>query len=181
MLRREIAAGTALFALLLAACDAAQGDAPARRPPALGTAAAEQEIHVPPPPFSEGIFPCSDCHDPDIPVNAQRRELTMAHQEIVLRHDEEHRWCLDCHSAENRDQLHLAGGERIDFTESFRLCGQCHGDKYRDWRAGVHGRRSGDWNGTKTYLLCVNCHNAHSPAFAPLVPEPPPERPKGSD
>jgi hypothetical protein len=139
----------------------------------------EGKLEVPPPPFSEGIFPCSECHDPELPVNTKRRELKRAHQDIVLKHDAEHRWCLDCHSATDRDKLHLASGELIDFTESYRLCGQCHGDKYRDWRAGVHGRRSGDWNGHKTYLLCVNCHNSHAPAFKPLQPKPAPKRPQG--
>ena len=139
----------------------------------------EEKIEVPPPPFSKGAFPCTECHEPEIEVNTQRRELVSAHKEIVLHHDEEHRWCLDCHSATNRDKLHLASGELVDFTESYRLCGQCHGDKYRDWRAGVHGRRSGDWNGHKTYLLCVHCHSSHAPAFQPLTPEPPPKRPVG--
>ncbi|TAH34681.1 MAG: hypothetical protein EYC70_17270 [Planctomycetota bacterium] len=133
-----------------------------------------------PPPFSDGIFPCSDCHTPDLPVNTERRALELAHQEIELRHDEEHRWCLDCHDAQSRDNLHLAGGMLVPFEESFRLCGQCHGDKYRDWRAGVHGRRTGQWNGAKKYLLCVNCHNAHHPAFEPLQPQPPPLRPGGA-
>jgi hypothetical protein len=136
------------------------------------------EFEVPPPPFSAGAFPCSDCHDPEIEVDTRRRELSMAHEEIVLRHDEEHRWCLDCHSAGSRDQLHLAGGELIEFSQSYRLCGQCHGDKYRDWRAGVHGRRTGSWNGHKSYLLCVNCHNAHSPRFEPIEPMPAPLRPE---
>ena len=146
-----------------------------------GTPAAPlvQEIEVPPPPFTEGVFPCTDCHDPTIPTNSTRRELGMAHQEIELRHDEEHRWCLDCHSEVDRDKLHLAGGELVDFTESYKLCGQCHGDKYRDWRAGVHGRRSGSWDGHKTYLLCVHCHNAHAPAFQPIEPLAAPKRPEG--
>ena len=178
---RTLAPVTALVAVLSWGCDAAQGDAPVPRSTASNPASTDEEIHVPPPPFSAGVFPCSDCHDPDIPVNTQRREMRTAHQEIVLKHDEEHRWCLDCHSAADRDKLHLASGDLIDFTESFRLCGQCHGDKYRDWRAGVHGRRSGEWNGAKTYLLCVNCHNAHSPAFAPLQPQPPPLRPRGAE
>lgn len=134
-------------------------------------------VEVPPPPFSEGVFPCTDCHDPAIPPNTRKRPMTLAHQDVKLHHDEQHRWCLDCHSAENRDKLHLASGELVDFTESYKLCGQCHGDKYRDWRAGVHGRRSGSWDGHKTYLLCVHCHNSHSPAFQPLKPLPPPRRP----
>jgi len=136
-------------------------------------------IEVPPPPFTPGVFPCSDCHDPSVPVNTRRRDMKTAHVDIAFHHDVEHRWCLDCHSAVDRDKLHLASGELIEFTESYKLCGQCHGDKYRDWRAGVHGRRSGDWDGHKTYLLCVHCHNSHSPAFQPLKPEPPPVRPAG--
>jgi hypothetical protein len=95
----------------------------------------------------------------------------------VLRHDAQHRWCLDCHDGANRDVLHLANGAPVPFEESYRLCGQCHGDKYRDWRAGVHGRRTGSWDGAKQYLLCVHCHDAHAPAFQPLEPEPPPARP----
>jgi hypothetical protein len=142
--------------------------APSGRQPA-------ERVEVPPPPFSEGIFPCSACHA-DLPVNRTRRELSDMHTDIVLKHDEEHRWCLDCHDAENRDVLHLAGGERLPFDESYRLCGQCHGEKLRDWRAGVHGRRSGEWNGHRTYLLCAHCHNPHQPRFAPLEPKPAPVR-----
>jgi len=42
----------------------------------------------------------------------------------------------------------------IPFTESYYLCGQCHGDIFRDWKAGVHGKRTGMWNGKKEYVLC---------------------------
>lgn len=137
-----------------------------------------QGFHLPPPPLSAGVFPCTDCHDPEIPVNTRRRALTTAHAEIELRHDEEHRWCLDCHDAANRDQLHLASGELVPFEESHRLCGQCHGDKYRDWRVGVHGRRTGNWDGEKQYLLCVSCHDSHAPRFKPIAPMPAPQPPK---
>jgi hypothetical protein len=41
----------------------------------------------------------------------------------------------------------------------------------------VHGKRSGYWNGRKSYLLCAHCHNPHQPRFKPLRPEPPPEAP----
>jgi hypothetical protein len=131
---------------------------------------------VPPPPLSD-YFPCSMCHE-DMEVNRERRELTEEHTDIVLKHDEEHRWCLDCHDANNRDVLRLASGAPVEFTESYRLCGQCHGPKYRDWRAGVHGQRTGFWRGDKQYLLCVHCHDPHSPRFKPLAPMPPPIRPE---
>lgn len=176
----------ALALSLLAAASACDGAAAEHEfetdyasvlPASLGSQA--QEFQVPPPPFqAEEIFPCSDCHDPEIPINRKQRELRLTHTEIVLQHDEENRWCLDCHDAENRDMLRLASGKLVSFEESYKLCGQCHGDKYRDWRAGVHGRRTGYWNGEKSYQLCVHCHDSHAPQFQPLAPLPPPAKPE---
>lgn len=136
-----------------------------------------ERVEVPPPPFSDGIYPCSNCHAQMTP-NRTKRALTDMHTDIVLKHDTEHRWCLDCHDATDRDKLHLASGELVPFDESYRVCGQCHGEKYRDWRAGVHGRRVGQWNGPKRYLLCVHCHNPHQPRFKALTPKPAPVRPR---
>jgi len=136
----------------------------------------EKTFAVPRPPFTEGIFPCSQCHTYMKP-NPQRRSLTEYHTEIVLHHAEGQRWCTDCHNLLNRDKLRLVSGELIDFTESYRLCGQCHGDKFRDWKVGIHGKRTGNWNGDKQYLLCVHCHNPHDPKFKALKPLPPPVRP----
>ncbi len=135
-----------------------------------------KDIAVKAPPFTEGIFPCSECHI-EIKSNPMRRELFM-HEEIDLGfdHDKEHRWCLDCHYDMNRDSLKLASGKLLGFDESYKLCGQCHGDKLRDWKAGVHGKRTGKWNGEKKYYLCVHCHNPHSPKFKPIKPKPPPIR-----
>lgn len=134
-------------------------------------------IMVPGPPFSDGIFPCSDCHS-DMDVDRTRRTLVEEHENIVLKHDEKNRWCLDCHNADDRDKLHLASGALIEFSESYKLCGQCHGPKLRDWKAGAHGKRTGNWQGEKRYLLCVHCHNPHAPRFQPIAPEPAPQRPK---
>jgi hypothetical protein len=114
---------------------------------------------VPAPPFTPGVFPCMQCHKL-IPPNPERRDLAM-HSDIVFRHDTEHRWCLDCHDVNDRDQLRLANGTI-----------------YRDWREGIHGKRTGFWDGPKRYLLCVHCHNPHSPRFAALRPLPPPVRPQ---
>jgi hypothetical protein len=140
---------------------------------------AQEGIQVPGPPFTEGIFPCTGCHDGKaVKLNTKRRVLAEMHTDIDLRHGPESRWCLDCHDAQNRDRLHLASGEKIEFTVSYQLCGQCHGDKLRDWKVGIHGKRTGSWNGQKQYLLCVNCHNPHSPHFAALKPLPPPTRPE---
>ncbi len=169
--------GLLLVALAALALD--EGPKSASTPPPARAAVSDEHPEVPPPPFSEGIFPCSGCHA-DLKVNRTRRVLTEMHDDITLRHDEQHRWCLDCHDAMDRDWLHLASGERVPFEESYRLCGQCHGEKLRDWRAGVHGRRTGEWNGRKRYLLCAHCHNPHTPRFQALEPKPaplPPQRP----
>ena len=132
---------------------------------------------VPLPPFSSDlIFPCSQCHA-HLKTNPKRRVLKEYHTNIVLHHGE-NRWCFDCHNPDNRDKLRLISGKLIDFSVSYRLCGQCHGAKYRDWKAGVHGKRTGYWNGEKEYLLCVHCHNPHDPKFKPLKPMPPPVRPE---
>ena len=145
--------------------------------PLEGLEGEEGEIHVPPPPLDEDYWPCSGCHEPD-DYDPERRTLTLAHKEIVLKHDEENRWCLDCHDAEDRDMLRLASGAKVPMKESYRLCGQCHGTIYRDWRAGIHGRRTGYWDGPKRYLLCVHCHWPHAPKFKPMKPLPPPVRPQ---
>jgi hypothetical protein len=175
-MRATLLVGVAVVAVGLVSV-AGQAPRPAAAPAAApAPVRIEERLEVPPPPFTDGIFPCSACHA-DLKPNRTRRVLTEMHTDIVLSHDAEHRWCLDCHDADNRDVLHLASGERVPFEESYRLCGQCHGEKFRDWRAGVHGRRTGDWNGHKKYLLCANCHNPHQPRFKALAPKPAPTRP----
>lgn len=132
-----------------------------------------EEYAVDPPPFTDGIFPCNDCHAYQEP-NSKRRELVEWHDDITFSHDSDNRWCLDCHDVIERDSLRLANGKKLDFKESYKLCGQCHGEKYRDWKVGVHGKRTGEWNGKKHYLLCVSCHNPHTPKFKKLKPDPAP-------
>jgi len=171
----------AVGALAAASAAASGPTAPAPGPAKAPAAAAKPGdlptgIQAEPPPFTPGIFPCSQCHDRA--GDPKQRELAF-HDDVQgeLQHGPKSRWCLDCHDNARRDFLHLTNGELVPFTESYRLCGQCHGDKYRDWRVGVHGRRTGQWNGQKTYFLCVNCHNPHTPKFKALKPEPPPLEP----
>lgn len=135
-----------------------------------------KKLFVTAPPFSEGIFPCSQCHK-GMPVNRTPRKLDM-HQEIAtaLKHMPAG-WCFDCHNPDNRDTLRLANGKIVKFEESYNLCGQCHGTILKEWKAGLHGKRTGMWNGEKQYYLCVNCHWPHDPEFKQIKPMPPPVRP----
>lgn len=183
MRHKRSATSASLGAVLVLAVVAGSGADDLAEPAAAAVAPTHHEdlspgdVEAAPPPFSEGIFPCTECHDGE--GDPERREL-FAHDDVqqIFDHDSRNRWCLDCHDNASRDVLRLASGAPVPFTESYRLCGQCHGDKYRDWRLGIHGRRVGEWDGEKTYFLCVHCHNPHSPAFEPIAPEPPPQRPE---
>jgi len=124
---------------------------------------------------SDDYFPCSDCHG-DEPTDRTERELEDDHEDLALSHGSN--WCLHCHDAEQRDMLHLADETLVQFEESWRLCTQCHAKKLADWRAGVHGKRTGHWWGPKEYRTCVVCHDPHAPRFTPLAPKPPPRRPE---
>ncbi len=139
-----------------------------------------QEFPVPATPLPKTITPCRACHGPekDFPVNFKRREDLLVHKNVKLNHGGARVWCLDCHHPDNRDYLlPLSDGKPIPLDQPYLLCGKCHGTKYRDWRNGIHGRRTGYWNGRKTYYLCVNCHDPHSPRFKPIEPLPPPQKP----
>jgi len=140
----------------------------------------DQEFPVPLTPLPKTITPCRACHGPekDFPVNFKRREDLLVHKDIKLNHGGTRVWCLDCHDPENREYLlPLSDGKLIPFNKTYLLCGKCHGTKYRDWRNGIHGRRTGHWNGVRSYYLCINCHNPHSPRFKAIEPMPPPKKP----
>lgn len=125
-----------------------------------------------PPPEDEDYFPCADCHE-DEPARPTPRELE-EHDDFDLSHGD--LWCLDCHVADDPERLQLSDGTRVAFDESWKLCGRCHGEKIPDWRAGVHGKRTGYWRGSKEYRTCVACHRPHSPPTELLEPRPRPWR-----
>lgn len=137
----------------------------------------EQEDDLPklfvPKPTSAENFPCSKCHSYR-PVDKRKRNLVLYHTNIVLKHAEKQRWCLDCHEG---DKLRLPNGELIDYDKPYMLCGQCHGTIFRDWKVGIHGKTSGMWSGEKVYRVCVSCHDPHQPKFKQIEPEKQPMRP----
>jgi hypothetical protein len=97
-------------------------------------------------------------------------------------------WCLDCHHMTKRNMLSDHFGDPISFDQPQLLCGKCHGDKLRDWRDGIHGKRIGDFTsgGKKRWFTCTECHNPHNvqdgarnKGFIQLQPETPPQLPHG--
>jgi hypothetical protein len=133
-----------------------------------------ETVLLPAPEIDDEYLPCSDCHA-DRAANRVVRELEDEHDENELKHG--NLWCLHCHDTNRLDSLHLADGSLVAFEDSWQLCTQCHAKKLPDWRAGVHGKRTGHWRGDKEYRTCVTCHEPHAPAFRPLPPKPPPRRP----
>lgn len=97
-------------------------------------------------------------------------------------------WCLDCHHPTKRNMFADHFGDPISFDQPQMLCGKCHGDKLRDWRDGIHGKRIGQFvsDGKKRWFVCTECHNPHNvqdgernKGFAQLQPELPPQLPRG--
>jgi Zn finger protein HypA/HybF involved in hydrogenase expression len=167
-----------------------------------GASAAQKEQEgetgypVLPPLVYKQQFPCQACHrkdmrGPSIQIDRENsflgkylrapdprpRILERMHRNINLKHGKS-QWCLNCHRTDERNYLRLINGDLISFEESYGLCGQCHGTEYRDWKLGIHGRRVGQWNGRKLYLLCVYCHDPHSPKFRKIRPKDPPRPPE---
>jgi hypothetical protein len=141
--------------------------------------------------YNMGPDGCATCHNgATVPFPKDKKPRLIAmHQDIVenslqLMHGRGAMWCLDCHSATNRNKLLDRRGNEITFSQPQRLCGSCHGEKYIDWREGIHGKRIGEWKtgGKKRWWVCTECHNPHTVQtirFKPINPEPPPPLPKG--
>lgn len=119
------------------------------------------------------LYPCSTCHKV-LPLNTTPRKLVAAPHVADLPHGKGRMWCLTCHQANDRDQLVSLRGQKIDFDRADQQCGQCHGDRHRDWHFGAHGKRAGGWRGERQLYSCTHCHDAHNPVLQPRAPGPPP-------
>ncbi|MCP4007708.1 MAG: hypothetical protein GY725_26295 [bacterium] len=149
------------------------------RPSASRTLPPEPEpVLLAAPEIADDYLPCSDCHESSDLPERDVRELEDEHDELDFAHG--NLWCYSCHNPNPRDRqkLRLADDTNIPFEDSWKLCTQCHAKKLPDWRAGVHGKRTGHWWGPKEYRTCVVCHDPHNPPFKPIEPKRPPRRPE---
>jgi ribosomal protein L37E len=108
-----------------------------------------------------------------MPANPVRRKLFSPHPG-VLDHGDGRFWCLDCHDADNRNELHTPAGEKVSFNQTDQVCSSCHYQVHRDWTFGAHGKRVANWQGERTVYSCAHCHNPHQPRVRPRSPEGPP-------
>lgn len=125
---------------------------------------------------------CSICHaywvgipDPDV-VRPR-----FAHRVVKLEHGANDR-CYNCHLIEDRNKYTANGVSGIMHQNVEQLCARCHGLIYKDWQAGIHGVRRGQWNPETVFdvevIGCTECHDPHSPKFVFKKFAPPPVWPK---
>lgn len=145
-----------------------------------------------------GRYPCSGCHD-NVFIDARVRVLKEEHSDLKFEHGGGRFWCYDvCHNGRDMDNLMSLRRRPIDYDEAYKLCGQCHFQRYKDWNFGGHGRRAGawpvprevpethkdlrvsererigTWRGERIILSCPACHDPHSPAVKPFIASQPP-------
>ena len=150
------------------------GDAAADQPSApLAARAGGAQVEILPRCGLIDTYPCSQCHDKIEPSALQTRSRKTKHR-IESQHFPGADDCLLCHHAERMDRLSTLVGQRVSFDEVYLLCGQCHGEKLRDFYSGAHGKSVGSWQGLRQRYNCTTCHNPHAPAIAPMQALPPP-------
>lgn len=118
------------------------------------------------------FYPCSQCHE-FWQTNETPRLLAPVH-DVGLEHGQGRIWCLECHSADDRDQLKTLRGGKVAFDASWKVCGQCHSARQRDWYYGAHGKRANGWMDEPERYNCTHCHNPHQPPFMVRKPKAPP-------
>ncbi len=118
------------------------------------------------------FYPCSQCHE-FWETNPEPRELAPVHN-VGMQHGEGRMWCLVCHDPKDSDKLHTIRTGKVDFNESWHICGQCHSARLKDWYFGAHGKRVYDWQGEPERYNCTHCHNPHRPPFIQRKPQPTP-------
>lgn len=144
-------------------------------------------------------YPCTGCHDNSF-IDRRVRKLVDEHPTLQFDHGNGRLWCYDaCHNGRDMDHLVTLRRRQVDYDESYKVCGQCHFERQKDWTFGAHGRRAGafadapkvperheqlkvedrsrigHWKGERLLLNCTACHNPHSPAIRPFTPSPAPE------
>ncbi len=115
------------------------------------------------------FYPCTSCHpltvDPvtgqpttKLPNNFKGHEIVLQGHEALGRGST---GCLTCHDDPKRNpgKLKLADGTLVDIKGDIALvCYRCHEDKYKEWKAGTHGKH-------KPNCDAAGCHDPHTPQF----------------
>lgn len=123
------------------------------------------------------FYPCTRCHpvtiDPATGKSTRPVPNDFKGHKIVLEgHDKLGKGdlaCLVCHddASRNPGKLKAIDGSLVDVTGDVSLvCYRCHEAKYREFKAGIHGKHSAS-------CVAAGCHDPHTPQYifaGPLRP-----------
>lgn len=106
-------------------------------------------------------YPCSDCHRM-ISAAEPTSAYAAGHADLQFEHFAAIQQCELCHDAGDMNHLRLLDGTLTSFDDAQNVCGQCHGEKLRDFLIGAHGKVMGNAR-VKYRYVCTDCHDPHSP------------------
>jgi len=125
------------------------------------------------------FYPCTSCHPVHLIPGTETPDRKLPngfeeHQIELIGHDKlgkgEDGPCMACHDEPTRNpgKLKAIDGSLIDVKtgDIALVCYRCHSSKYKEWKAGTHGKR-------KPSCVSGGCHDPHTPQFIyaqPLVP-----------
>lgn len=122
------------------------------------------------------FYPCTSCHPVQLGADGKPTKKLpndfRGHQIKLVGHDNlgrGDRACLQCHDDPAKDpgMLKVIDGDLIPITgDVSAVCYRCHANKYKDWKAGIHGKR-------QPKCTAAGCHNPHTPSWIyaePLMP-----------
>jgi hypothetical protein len=119
------------------------------------------------------FYPCTSCHPVTLGADGRPTKPLpngfTGHEIVLESHDklgEGPQACLVCHDDPARDpgKLKLVDGSLADITgDVSSVCYRCHEQKYKDWKAGTHGKR-------EPKCTASGCHDPHTPAYVYAAP-----------
>ncbi|MBI2609265.1 MAG: hypothetical protein HYW47_06680 [Deltaproteobacteria bacterium] len=121
---------------------------------------------------------CQHCH-----LQKQKRfvpatkKTVREHSDKKLKHGNIEMSCNHCHDIAHRNYLRSTPSHPASFENSSPVCAQCHEDRHKDWKNGIHGHRIGEWNGNQIQFHCIDCHNPHNVSFKKMEARPAPHKP----
>lgn len=182
-----VIAGLIMAACLLGGCQRHESSPSHPLTPVKVTAFTQYPVVTRQPPLPQGIptgttdphgqpvsLKCFTCHSvrESNPHTAQSADLDEFHQGLKIAHGQ--LTCISCHGEKDGySSLKLADGRPLAYSESMRLCAQCHGPQYGDYQHGAHGGMTGHWDltrGGRERNHCLHCHDPHAPQYPQFAP-----------
>jgi hypothetical protein len=123
---------------------------------------------------------CNLCHmTKSAKFISKKKQTRLEHSQVEAKHGRKTLECNFCHDKNNHNFLNSTPKFPASFANPSPVCQRCHSEIFRDWKRGIHGKRTGGWQGSERQQFhCIECHNAHSVKFKDMVAKPAPVRPK---